>query len=183
MAVLPFQTLDYLVPNSHCLFSRRAGEYRNLILAGLAFSLLGDVCLMLPNEKFVGGLFSFLLAHLSYSLAFWQQNDAAIMLWLPFLIAAVAIIIFLLLLPNLGKLLVPIGLYIAVISQMAWASGQVWLGSQTEAAGLAFSGALLFVFSDAFLAFNKFKGPFRSSTLMVMGSYFLAQALITASVL
>ncbi len=33
---------------------------------GLAFSLAGDVFLMLPKERFIPGLISFLLAHIAY---------------------------------------------------------------------------------------------------------------------
>jgi len=34
--------------------------YKMLILAGLSFSLVGDVFLMLPKDRFVAGLVSFL---------------------------------------------------------------------------------------------------------------------------
>ncbi|NIW49240.1 MAG: lysoplasmalogenase, partial [Gammaproteobacteria bacterium] len=37
-------------------------------LIGLALSLAGDIFLMLPDEKFIAGLVSFLLAHLAYIL-------------------------------------------------------------------------------------------------------------------
>jgi uncharacterized membrane protein YhhN len=40
---------------------------------GLVFSLAGDVFLMLPKERFVGGLVSFLLAHIAYIIGF---NDS-----------------------------------------------------------------------------------------------------------
>ncbi|HEX2202227.1 MAG TPA: lysoplasmalogenase family protein, partial [Longimicrobium sp.] len=44
--------------------------YRALIAAGLLFSLFGDVFLMLPEDRFVAGLASFLVAHLLYTAAF-----------------------------------------------------------------------------------------------------------------
>ena len=37
---------------------------------GLFFSLLGDIFLMLPRERFIPGLVSFLLAHLAYVIGF-----------------------------------------------------------------------------------------------------------------
>ena len=43
-----------------------SARYRQLIIAGLASSLVGDVLLMLPNDHFVPGLIAFLVAHLCY---------------------------------------------------------------------------------------------------------------------
>ena len=40
--------------------------YRWAVVAGLAFSTAGDIFLMLPRERFVAGLLSFLVAHLFY---------------------------------------------------------------------------------------------------------------------
>jgi uncharacterized membrane protein YhhN len=45
-------------------------RYFHLVAAGLVFSLAGDVFLMLPKDRFVAGLLSFLIAHLLYILAF-----------------------------------------------------------------------------------------------------------------
>src|SRR5512147_2406717 len=44
--------------------------YRLAILVGLVFSLAGDVFLMLPRDRFLAGLASFLAAHLAYIAAF-----------------------------------------------------------------------------------------------------------------
>ena len=37
-------------------------DYKWLILAGLLFSLAGDIFLMLPRDRFIAGLISFLIA-------------------------------------------------------------------------------------------------------------------------
>src|SRR5690606_15697068 len=42
------------------------GTARTWFVAALALSLLGDVFLMLPRDRFVPGLASFLLAHIAY---------------------------------------------------------------------------------------------------------------------
>lgn len=157
--------------------------YTHLILAGLLFSLLGDIFLMLPKDRFIPGLLSFLVAHILYSVAFWQQFEGPMVWWLPSMIGAAGVIIFLLLLPNLGALLVPVGLYIAVIAQMAWGAGEFWMNTHSQPAAYAFGGALLFMVSDTVLAFERFKGPFRTSVLLIMGTYFCAQGLITLSAL
>ena len=44
-----------------------------LIVLGLVFSLAGDVFLMLPSDKFIAGLASFLVAHLCYIGAFYPH--------------------------------------------------------------------------------------------------------------
>lgn len=47
-----------------------ASRYRMGILIGLAFSLAGDVFLMLPSDRFIAGVIAFLAAHLAYLVAF-----------------------------------------------------------------------------------------------------------------
>lgn len=155
--------------------------YHWTIMVGLALSLVGDVFLMLPNERFIAGLTSFLLAHIAYSAAFWSQFGGGMVWWLPALLAAAGVIALLLLLPGLGRLVLPVAVYIAVICQMAWAAGEYWLTASDMPALLAFVGALVFMFSDLCLAFNRFRGAFRSATAWIMGSYFLAQGLFVAT--
>src|SRR5215213_9375630 len=55
-----------------------AGFYTPLIVAGLVCSLAGDVFLMLPRDRFVAGLVSFLLAHLCYVAAFASDGGLAL---------------------------------------------------------------------------------------------------------
>ena len=45
-------------------------SYVYLILLGLLLSTLGDIFLMLPKDRFIPGLASFLLAHLAYIVTF-----------------------------------------------------------------------------------------------------------------
>ena len=45
-------------------------RYRLLVAAGLVFSLAGDVFLMLPADRFLAGLASFLVTHVLYTAAF-----------------------------------------------------------------------------------------------------------------
>lgn len=159
------------------------GVYHLAILVGLVLSIVGDIFLMWPKDRFIPGLVAFALAHVSYSAAFWSQLESQIVWWLPAMLAAAGVIVFLLLLPSLGKMLIPVAIYIAVISQMAWAAGEFWLTTSTTPALLAFAGAAIFMFSDLCLAIDRFRGPFRSATTMIMSSYFLAQSLFVATLL
>src|SRR5258708_3354306 len=45
-------------------------RYQWAIVTSLAFSLAGDVFLMLPGDLFLAGLLSFLVAHIAYLVAF-----------------------------------------------------------------------------------------------------------------
>ncbi len=137
---------------------------------------------MLPKDRFVLGLTSFLLAHLVYTFAFWAQFDGHMVWWLPAMLSGLGVIVFLLLLPNLGRFALPVALYIAVITQMVWAAGEYWLNTHSVAAGLALAGAVFFMISDTVLAFARVKGELRPTQAIVMSSYFVAQALISASV-
>ena len=55
--------------------------YRYMIIAGLVFSLAGDVFLMLPSDRFVAGLVAFLIAHLFYIVAF--MSEISLLIWWP----------------------------------------------------------------------------------------------------
>src|SRR4029079_17999518 len=50
---------------------------RAWFVAALVFSLAGDVFLMLPSDRFVAGLASFLVAHLCYVAGFWTDPPGA----------------------------------------------------------------------------------------------------------
>jgi uncharacterized membrane protein YhhN len=154
--------------------------YRNLILMGLCFSLAGDVFLMLPSDRFVAGLSSFLVAHLLYIAAFAGGVSAPAWGVLAAL-CVFAVPMYGLLLPQLGGLRVPVALYITAIVGMAWQASARWLESGDLGALLACAGALLFVVSDAALAWNRFRGGFRHAQTLVLGSYFPAQWLIALS--
>ncbi|WP_299017289.1 lysoplasmalogenase [uncultured Photobacterium sp.] len=159
------------------------GFYHQVIFIGLILSVVGDILLMLPKDRFVPGLVSFLLAHIAYSLAFWSQLDDNMVWWLPALLFAGGIIVFLLFLPSLGALMLPVAMYIAVIVQMTWAAGEFWLTVGSMTSLLAFVGALVFMLSDTVLALDRFRGPLPSATAVVMSSYYLAQSLFVASLL
>lgn len=156
--------------------------YRNLVIAGLVFSLAGDVFLMLSSDRFMAGLASFLAAHLIFIAAFLctaKQEISAVYL-LPFLIGGGAL--FLLLQSHLGNLKAPVAVYICVISCMAWAALNRWLATEQPAAVLAFSGALFFLLSDSLLAWDRFKTKFHKARFYVLTTYFMAQWLIAFSI-
>lgn len=152
------------------------------ILCGLLLSAVGDVLLSLPKDKFVSGLISFLLAHVCYVLGYYGMVST-ITWWTPVVILALGILAFLLLLPNLGSMTLPVAVYILIIAAMGSATAEYWLSYANTSAKLAFAGAGIFMLSDLVLAIDRFRSSSKFSRHVVMFTYYTAQALLTLSVL
>lgn len=155
--------------------------YKTLIIAGLVFSLGGDVFLMLPAKYFIAGLVSFLIGHIFYIAAFATDGGFQLSWWLlP--IAVYGVIIYRILYPHLGKMRVPVTAYVLIILTMAWQALTRWSVLQTTGALLAAVGAVFFVVSDSALALDRFREKYRSARVIVLTTYWLAQWLIALSV-
>jgi uncharacterized membrane protein YhhN len=157
-------------------------RYAFAILAGLAFSLVGDVLLMLPRERFVLGLAVFVLAHVCYIFAFsvgapWRLDLVALTVGL-----LVVALTYLLVGRRADAMRWPVLAYALVIVTMAYAAWSRWAALGGQRALLAFLGACLFVVSDVALAVNRFAHPFRAVHLLVLGAYYAGQWLIALSV-
>ncbi|MFO7678949.1 MAG: lysoplasmalogenase [Chloroflexota bacterium] len=155
--------------------------YKTLIIAGLVFSLGGDVFLMFPAKYFIAGLVSFLIGHLCYIAAFATDGGFQLSWWLlP--IAVYGVIIYRILYPHLGKMRAPVTAYVLIILTMAWQALTRWSVLQTTGALLAAVGAVFFVVSDSALALDRFREKYRSARVIVLTTYWLAQWLIALSV-
>lgn len=160
--------------------------------AGLVFSLLGDVLLMLEAKYFTAGLAAFLTGHLLYIIGFSQGEIA--LTWAALLPAA-AVGIFLLVYNrvlsrslarnHLQGMAAPVALYSLVISVMWLMALSTLLRPQWSGAPstLAAVGATLFVTSDSVLAFNKFVRPLPLGDLAVMVTYHLGQICLAGGAL
>lgn len=154
--------------------------YKYMIVAGLLFSLAGDIFLMLPRDRFIAGLISFLIAHLIYIAAFTIDGaQASLLTALPLLLYGGVMLW--LLFPHLGKMKVPVIVYMLVILLMAWQATNRWINTNVMGSPLAFAGACLFAASDSFLALNRFRRAFKSAQFLILTTYFAAQWLIALS--
>ena len=156
-------------------------RYANLILIGLLFSLAGDVLLEISADLFVPGLIAFLIGHIWYSVAFLSITRE--LNWprlLPF--AAWVMLAYLLLLPNLKDMAVPVAAYVIVIGAMMWRSATVLTQPVLRWQWLALIGALLFGLSDTLLAFKKFNGLIIGPSFTIMTLYWLGQLGLALSV-
>lgn len=156
------------------------GDARAWFVVALVLSLAGDVFLMLPSDRFVAGLTSFLLAHVAYVIGLTRHGGSA----RAVLVAAIPVVIvagalgarFLRAARAAGhrELVAPLVAYMAVIAAMvtcALASGIV----------LAAVGAALFMASDALIAETRFVTTRSWAPLVIIVTYHLGQAGLTLS--
>jgi len=167
--------------------------FKNLILAGFAFSCLGDTLLMFTEESelyFMGGLVAFLIAHVFYTSGFikdmfdkrpWNQH------WGQLAFATLMVVygaeFFILNRISFGDFYLPVLIYCVAISMMGVSA--VMRDKYKNPAGFykVVAGALFFMISDSLLATNKFITPFDYSGPLILGTYFLAQYLIAVGCL
>lgn len=153
-------------------------NYQYLIILGLIFSLFGDIFLMLPQEQFVRGLLSFLLAQVVYSVAFADGfSIPALIILLLFGAGTLYILI-----PHLGSYKIPVMVYMAVILTMGFTAISRYLESNPTGAAIAAVGAIFFMASDTILAFDRFRHSFPSARIWVLSTYWIAQTLIALSI-
>lgn len=158
-------------------------SYARLVLAGLTCSMAGDVFLMLPSDRFVAGLASFLVAHLFYIGAFTRDGGFTRGSATALPLAAIGIILLALFWPFLGALRPPVLAYMLVILVMAWQALERSRHDSHDGAWWGAVGAVLFVASDSALGLARFRGDFPGSRALVLVTYYLAQWMIATSAL
>lgn len=164
-----------------------SARYRSWIVVGMLFSLGGDIFLMLPQDAFVPGLVSFLIAHVCFIRALLDDarfaprplaflaclGYGAINLWLLW--------------PSLPPALyAPVMVYVAVLATMAGqAVSRAWWHGGDDLAGparWAAVGALLFMLSDTLIAWNRFRLVIPLAALWILVTYYAALWCLARSV-
>lgn len=160
--------------------------YYYWILAGLIFCLGGDVFLVLPQKPmFLVGLISFLLGHVLYVFGF--LSLVSISAWIQvgtLVIVCISTFVFIRLKPHLGPMLVPVMVYVTVISLMLIGALAVFNSSTITPGGrtLVMVGAVLFYLSDLFVARNRFVKKEYVNRLVGLPLYYTGQYLLALSV-
>jgi uncharacterized membrane protein YhhN len=138
------------------------------LLAALVCSLIGDVLLMLPRDRFIAGLLAFFAAHLAY-IATIPATTVSRLLWLAIVLAAtIPITTRLLRAVADASMRRAVAAYVLVLAAMT-ASG---LASGIASATV---GALFFLASDTLLGWNRFVGPVANARVAIMVTYHLGQ--------
>lgn len=156
------------------LFARQTGfvgGQKLLLVLGALFCCAGDVILDIDRVRlFVPGLAAFLIGHLAFALFFWQRRSPQPKksnLIMAALVAAVAVGLGVYFLPHLGRLTVPVLVYLTVISAMI-------VFSFLADTGLVVSvGAMIFMLSDVLIAVAKFLNDGVPSPEVTIPIYFL----------
>jgi len=160
--------------------------HKSIVILAFAASWAGDLFLMFEGQGlFIAGMVSFMIAHINYCYLFnqiqpFRKKNALY----PFLLGAfvfhLGTDVMNMIIDNLGDLMVPVYIYMFVITAMAVFAFMTMAVKDTEYWGKYFfaPGAAFFVLSDMMLAVNifAFKDPFLG--VWVMASYGLAQYLI-----
>ncbi|WP_316788446.1 lysoplasmalogenase [Pedobacter frigoris] len=171
-----------------CLSTGLKGRFHKRLFAGLFFALAGDVFLMFNNLNasfFMYGLIAFLTCHICYTSAFYldfrsapelDKKGARIAIALCFIFS---ISFYFYLRPHLGIMRVPVLAYTIIISLMMMMAAFRNLRVNKESFNLILSGAIFFLLSDSILAYNKFVTDLPHAGVLIMGTYMIAQYLIT----
>lgn len=157
-------------------------------MAGLLFSLVGDVLLIFQSEQplfFMGGLISFLLAHVSYIVYYQKSTDTLLKKALPnkklffALMLVYGLVFYSFLYGSLGALKVPVFVYTAALVSMNVFALNRFGRVNDNSFKLILIGAMCFTLSDSLLAVNKFMMPLPLAGVWIIASYAAAQYFIT----
>ncbi len=158
-----------------------SGAYDRLfvaILVALAFSLAGDVFLMLDERWFLAGLSSFLLAHVAYIAAFWPLRWTSTVAIAAVAVAACSVSVFSVLRRHIvdDALLGSVFIYMLAISTMVVTAISFGLGRGGAYGYAVVAGALFFYCSDALIGWHRFVRPLRWAPVAIMVTYHLGQS-------
>jgi uncharacterized membrane protein YhhN len=155
--------------------------YAYFILAGLCFSLGGDILVMFSGKVLRYGLVSFMAGYLCYILAFSRGIEivsyAALIPILGF-----AAIFYLYVDKGLNKLRWPVLIYVLIVCTLVWLGINRYLDLRDTKSLLVFIGGVLLLISESVWAINRFRKAFWLAEILILGSYFPAQLLLALSI-
>jgi uncharacterized membrane protein YhhN len=155
------------------------------MLIFLIFCMAGDICLVFPQKAmFLTGLVAFLVGHIGYTIAFFHTAAIHQLAWIGFLVVLLAGgWIYFWLKPHLGSMKRPVLLYIIFISLMVGGAWTVIGDANLSKSGriLVFAGAVLFYFSDLFVARQRFIKKAYLNRFFGLPLYYLGQYLLAFS--
>ena len=157
--------------------------YQQWILLALGLSLVGDISLMFKGDRwFLGGLSSFLLAHLAFVSAFlsglqfpeppiWSYG---VLLWGFAVLSA--------LWSRAGKLKIPLLIYGLILALMVLSAAARNAAMADESSFLILCGALFFMASDSLLGYRRFVRTYPGAQPLILSTYWIAIGLIAWSI-
>ena len=161
-----------------------AFETKKWLLLALLFSWIGDFVLLFANKGelyFIFGLISFLIAHILFIALFIKQKSNVVhhkqtLYWFGLSLVLVYLFGMLsILIPKLGDLKFPVGIYAMTISLMLIETIKGSFNWEDKSKYLVLIGAIFFVTSDSILAINKFYTVIPNASFWIMITYLIAQ--------
>ncbi|XP_067830450.1 lysoplasmalogenase TMEM86A-like isoform X4 [Heptranchias perlo] len=158
--------------------------YSQKILPGLLFSALGDVFLTWGDQGFfVHGMLMFGISHVLYTCAFGLRP---LKLWIALFLLLLGAIFYMGVYTYLeGPMVYALAGYVLVLGVMSWraiaracCSSYDWSWGR----GCTATGAVVFIISDLILAVDKFCFALPHARAVIMSTYYIAQMLISLSV-
>lgn len=146
-----------------------------LLFTALLFCAAGDVALALEGDQFfVIGLAFFLVAQVFF-IATFARSLKRRKSRLPVVIALVAYAAAMsaVLKPHLGEFMVPVFVYVAVITTMG-----IFAALRAQEGKLVLYGAVSFIISDSLIAVDRFAAGVPAAGYLIMITYYLALFLI-----
>lgn len=156
------------------------GSAKLSVIAALVFSWVGDVLLMFKEEyswTFLGGLGAFLIAHCFLIVAYRIGSDKHFQLSFFYFVPVFGygIVLYSILAPHLGTMLMPVAVYSVVLLAMLIAALERGARVSTLSFRWVLSGALCFVMSDSILAWQSFVQQSVFARVALMALYIAAQ--------
>ncbi|XP_072348502.1 lysoplasmalogenase TMEM86A-like isoform X1 [Scyliorhinus torazame] len=158
--------------------------YSRKILSGLLFSALGDVFLTWGDQGFfIHGMLMFGISHILYS---WAFGLRPLRLGLALAILVLGAVYYVAVYSYLrGPMVYALVGYVLVLGLMSWrATARAGLSRyhQSWSRGCTAAGGVVFVVSDLILSIDRFCFALPHARAIVMSSYYIAQMLITLSI-
>jgi uncharacterized membrane protein YhhN len=161
------------------------GYYR-FLLTGMIFCAGGDLFLALPQKSmFMSGLISFLIGHVFYIAAFFYAAQLNLWTWVgTAIIIIVSGWIYVWLRPHLGKMNLPVIIYILVITAMVSGAFSILGDSRITLDGrlMVFAGGILFYVSDIFVARHRFLKKEFLNRMIGLPVYYTGQFVLAFSI-
>ena len=161
-------------------------------ISGLILSSSGDVLLLFQKQNalfFMGGLISFLLAHVAYIFYYVRSSDVIAAkklnakLIFVLMLVLFGTVFYSILYNGLGGLKIPVFVYTVVLIGMNVSALNRYGKVNSKSFDLIMLGAICFLLSDSLLAFNKFYMPLPFGGILIMGTYAAAQYFIVKGVI